>query len=209
VIASGSSGKVLLLVFLIAGVTLAGWLYLRTRSRGLTPGLTTATTSKISTTTRTTAIATPPIPTPGDPASTSTAPGATPAAEEAASDAAAASKQCSLVSRAEMENILGLKVVKVSTTEQTCSYFTDAVLSAEVETTWTGGKAAIAQVKGFNGEPGLFVPVPGIGDEAYLQAAGVLHVLKGDTYVVVNSREYPNGQEAENAIARKAMEKLP
>lgn len=36
----------------------------------------------------------------------------------------------------------------------------------------------------------------------------VCYVLKGDTYVVVNSREYPNELENESAIARKVMEKM-
>ncbi len=98
--------------------------------------------------------------------------------------------------------------MKVTSKDLICAYFTEENTSAEVETTWTGGKAAFAQVKGFNSAPGLFDPVAGIGDEAYMQAAGVLHVLKGDTYVVVSSRSYPNEQETESAIARKAMEKL-
>lgn len=135
-------------------------------------------------------------------------PPVTPLATAAGTEAAANSKPCSLVTRAEMETILGAKIVKVTTSELTCNYFTDETMSAEVETTWTGGKAAFAQVKGFNSAPGLAAPVAGIGDEAYLQAAGVLHVLKGDTYVVVNSRVYPKELETESAIARKAIERL-
>jgi len=127
---------------------------------------------------------------------------------DAITEAATKSKQCSLISPADMGAILGKKIVKVTNTEMTCAYFTDAEASAQVDTTWTGGKAAMAETKGFNSAEGLFVPVAGIGDEAYSQAAGVLHVLKGDTYVVVNSREYPNELEIESAIAKKIMEKM-
>jgi hypothetical protein len=107
-----------------------------------------------------------------------------------------------------MEKILGSTIVRLATNERTCYYFTDDTTSVEVETTWTGGRDAFAQVKGFNSAPGLAEPVAGIGDEAYLQAAGVLHVLKGDIYVVVNSRVYPKELETESAIAGKVMEKL-
>jgi len=105
-----------------------------------------------------------------------------------------------------MGRILGSKIVKVTVDAQICSYFTNADRSAQVETTWTGGKEALTAAKGFN--EGLLTPVPDIGDEAYHHAAGVLHVLKGDTYVVVNSREYPNDLEIESAIARKIIEKM-
>ena len=131
-----------------------------------------------------------------------------PAEIDASTEAAARSKPCSVISPADMGAILGKKIVKVTNTEMTCAYFTDAEASAQVDTTWTGGKAALEETKGFNSAEGLFVPVAGIGDEAYSQAAGVLHVLKGDTYVVVNSREYPNELEIESAIAKKIMEKM-
>jgi hypothetical protein len=144
---------------------------------------------------------------PGAPLASEAPPGAPPATA-ADTEAAAGSKPCSLLTRAEMETILGSKVVKVTASELACNYFTDDTLSAGVETTWTGGKDAFAQVKGFNSAPGLSEPVRGIGDEAYMQAAGVLHVLKNDTYVVVNSRVYPNELKTESAIATKAMEKL-
>lgn len=133
---------------------------------------------------------------------------ASPAAIDAATEIAAKSKPCSVISREDMGAILGKKIVKLTNTELTCLYFTDADASAQVDTTWTGGKNAMNETKGFNSGEGLFTPVPGIGDEAYSQAAGVLHVLKGDTYVVVNSREYPNQDETEIAIAKKIMEKM-
>jgi hypothetical protein len=126
----------------------------------------------------------------------------------ASSEDAASSKPCSAVTRAEMGKILGAKIVKVTNTELSCSYFTNEATFVDVDTTWTGGKDAFAQVKGFNSAPGLSEPVAGLGDEAYMQAAGVLHVLKGDTYVTVNSRLYPKDLETESAIARVVLEKL-
>jgi hypothetical protein len=125
-----------------------------------------------------------------------------------ASATAAASKPCSLVSQADMEQILGMKVVKITSNETSCSYYTDATMSVDIDSTWTGGKEAMSAAKGYNANPGLFEPVAGIGDEAYMQAAGVLHVLKGDAYLVINSRQYPNEAQTESAMARKAMEKL-
>lgn len=122
--------------------------------------------------------------------------------------AAAASKPCSLVSRTEMEQILGMKVVNITSTEAGCSYFTDATMSVDIDSTWTGGREAMAAARGYNANPGLFEPVPGIGDEAFMQAAGVLHVREGDVYLTINARQYPNEAESENAMARKAVEKL-
>jgi hypothetical protein len=121
---------------------------------------------------------------------------------------AAASKPCSLVSQADMEQILGMKVVKITATETGCSYFTDATMSVDIDSTWTGGKEAMSAAKGYNANPGLFEPVAGIGDEAYMQAAGVLHVLKGDVYLAINARQYPNEAQTESAMALRAMEKL-
>jgi hypothetical protein len=188
---SGTS-RALLIIAIAVFLLGIGWLSLRHRAAGRSSvGLSAASFSSS-----------------GHTVTTSTASHATPAATAAATEAAANSKPCSLVTRAEMETILGSKIVKMNTNEQTCYYFTDDETSAEVDTTWTGGKDAMAQAKGFNKAPGLFEPVAGIGNEAYFQAAGVLHVLKADTYVVVNSRVYPNVLETESAIARKAIEKV-
>jgi len=127
---------------------------------------------------------------------------------DAATAKAANSKPCSVITRAEMETILGTKVVKMATNDLTCQFYTDDTSSADVETTWTGGKAVYEQIKGYNRAPGDLQAVTGIGDEAYFPVTSVLHALKGDTYVVVNARVYPNPLETESAVARKVMEKL-
>ena len=227
----GRSSKTLLLIVAILAIAMgiAGWLFLRNRTAAESAVVSSSTVSTVSTaeksstqvppassvtatevaaavTTSTDTTSTGPTSTDArssEPVSTETV-----SATAAETEAAASSKPCSLVTRAEMEKILGSKIVKVTNNEQSCSYFTDDKNSANVDTIWTGGKESYAQVKGFNSAPGLAQPVAGIGDEAYLQAAGVLHVLKGETYVVVNSRAYPNELAIESAIARKVMEKL-
>jgi hypothetical protein len=208
---TGGSGKTVMIaaIVVIAALGIAGWLFMRSRAAGTSVATKTAPSSITGTS-----------PTPvrkasngvqvaavGAPVAGEALPVAPPVTA-ADTEAAAGSKPCSLVTRAEMETILGAKIVKVTTTDLACSYFTDETMSAQVETTWIDGKGAYAQVKAFNSAPGLAEPVTGIGDEAYLQAAGVLHVLKNDTYVVVNSREYPDELKTESAIATKAMEKL-
>ena len=202
---SGSGGILLAVAIVVVALGIGGWLFLRHRPAG---SWMSGSSSMMA---PTSAAAAPPRP------ASATAPGSTAAAAPettaAATEAAASSKPCSLLTRAEMGSILGAKIVKVTSTELTCAYFTDETASAQIDTTWSGGRAAMAETKGFNSGEGLFEPVAGIGDEAYMQAAGVLHVLKGDTYVVVNSREYASDSsgthlEMESAIARKALEKL-
>ena len=209
---SGSSRATMLVVALmVLAIAVGAWIFLRRRpvmmGASSTPASTSASTSATasSSTMMMTAVRAEAIPLPA-------APGASEPGSDAlaavATEAAAASKPCSLVTRAEMENIVGSKIVKVTSNDMTCSYFTDATLSTNIDTTWTAGKEAYAQVKGFNSAPGLAESIPNLGDDAYRQAAGVLHLLKGDVYVAVDSRVYPNGADLENAIARKALEKM-
>jgi hypothetical protein len=208
---AGTGSHKVLIGVIVAFVVLAaliggGWWWMSRKSAGnatlappeaKSPTSTSATASQVS------------------PDATATAPPGTSSVSDAlattattSSAAAAASRPCSLVSQADLEQILGVKIVNITSNETSCEYFTDASLSAQIETTWTGGKDAMTAAKGYNANPGLFEPVAGIGDEAYTQAAGVLHVLKGDVYLVINAREYPNHEQTELAIARKAMEKL-
>lgn len=196
-----------LLVIMVLGV--AGWLIERARTSRVSAAARTASSGpslasappaqKVSTAGQGAVV-------PDAPVASNAASGVPPDAAD--TETATASKPCSLVTRGEMATILRSPIVKVTTSELTCNYFTDDTMSAGVETTWTGGKDAFAQVKGFNSAPGLSKPVDGIGDEAYLQAAGVLHILKNDTYVVVNSRVYPNELETESAIGAQAMKRL-
>lgn len=201
--------KVIGLLLVMAAIGAAAWYFVLRPTPAATASVdsTTVTTAATATTVSTPPVAAAAVVPPAVDTATATTTDAI-AAADAATEAAASSKQCSLVTRAEMETILGAKIVRVTSNELTCAYFTDADRSAQVDTTWTGGKDALTQTKGFNSAAGLFTPIAGIGDEAYLQAAGVLHILKGDTYVVVNSREYPHELETESAIARRVMEKM-
>jgi hypothetical protein len=194
-------------IIAIIALVIAGWFFMTHRALAASPDATTAVTStSASTTVNTTSVV--PASSSAEPTAAAVTDSTTEAAIDAATAVAARSKQCSLITRAEMESILGAKIVKLTATEQTCAYFTDAERSAQVEATWSGGKEAIAATKGFNNSEDLFKPISGIGDEAYFQAGGVLHVLKGNTYIVVNSREYPNELEIESAIAAKIVANL-
>jgi hypothetical protein len=204
--AGRSNKSLVILAIVFVALCLGGWLLLRHQAAGRSSGTTASSNTALTGSMpaqKTSSAAPPAVALATGEVST----GAT-AATAADTEAAAGSKPCSLLTRAEMAAILGAKIVKVTTSELACNYFTDETLSADVETTWTGGKDAFAQVKGFNSAPGLSEPVAGIGDEAYMQAAGVLHVLKNDTYVVVNSRVYPDELKTESAIAMKAMANL-
>ncbi len=205
---------VLIAVIAIVALGIGGWFFLRNRAvvaapvaaAAVTPVL--STVAVTSTTTTTTTIATTDSQAAVEPpsAETETTASEPQSVTDAATAAAEKSKPCSAITREEMGAILGKKIVSLKVYETSCSYFTDVDRSAQVDTIWTGGKAALSVAKGFN--KGLLTVVPDIGDEAYSHAAGVLHVLKGDTYIVVNSREYPNEFENESAIARKILEKM-
>jgi hypothetical protein len=127
-------------------------------------------------------------------------------AHASSSDAASNMKSCSLVSKEEMEQILGLKLKDLAAEQLTCQYRNDEGYMVEVETTWQGGKEAMEQAKIFN--TSTFDLIPDLGDDAFFQAAGVMHVRKGDVYMIINSRIYPTPRETETLIANKALSSL-
>jgi hypothetical protein len=129
-----------------------------------------------------------------------------PALVPATGDAAAKSKPCSLISKEDMEKILGIKIKELATTETICQYRNDEGHSADVDTTWQGGKEAMESAKTYNAN--VMEKVSGLGDDAFFQAAGVMHVRKGDVYMVINSRVFPNERDTETLIARKALDNL-
>ena len=105
-----------------------------------------------------------------------------------------------------MSSIMGVSIQYLKVAEASCEYHTDAENSVQVETTWTGGGVAMSDTKKFN--PGLLEPIPNLADEAYFHPAGVTHFRKGDLYVQINSRVYPNERETELKIAQKAVAAL-
>lgn len=209
---SGNSSKALLIVAIVViALGIGGWLFVRQRTHTGSSVVTT-TTSSSTTVTKATAV---PLASNGAQATAvpsgdtaGVVPPGAPPPTAAEPEASANAKPCSLVTRAEMEAILGLKIVKLTADESNCQYYTDETSSVVIETTWTGGKAMFLQMKGFHSAPDPPDPVTGIGDDGYFPVTQVLHVLKGDTYVAVNARVYPNPLETESAIARKAMERL-
>jgi hypothetical protein len=182
--------RIAALVALIALLALGFWLYAGHRAEARSMQAGSRGSTEVAATT----------PMPAAPAAGAPLPPAARAAD------GAGTKPCSLVTRDEMQAILGVSIQPLTVREALCSYESDETHEATVETTWTGGKGAMADAKKFNGE--TMRAVPGLGDEAYFQAAGVMHVRQGDVYLVVDSRVYPNDEETETAIVRKALLRL-
>jgi hypothetical protein len=124
----------------------------------------------------------------------------------AANEAAAKAQVCSVVSKTDIEQILGKPVREVVATDASCQYRTNFEHFVEIESTWKGGKEAMAAAKIYNA--GLFSAIPRLGDESYFQAAGITHVRKGDVYFVINARAYQNSKETEVKIAQKLVEHI-
>ncbi len=127
-------------------------------------------------------------------------------AENVAARAAGKARVCSLISPQEMESILGGKVRKVVATATSCEYRTSADHAVEIESTWQGGRDAMAAAKIYNA--GVFSEVSGLGDETYFQAAGIMHARRGDVYIVVNARAWKNAREVETQIVRRALNRM-
>ena len=125
----------------------------------------------------------------------------------AANEAAAKAQVCSVVSKTDIEQILGRPVREIVATDSSCQYRTNFEHFVEIESTWKGGKEAMAAAKIYNA--GLFSAIPRLGDESYFQAAGITHVRKGDVYFVINARAYQNSEETEVKIARRLVENMP
>lgn len=131
--------------------------------------------------------------------------GAPLAEKAAANEVAGKTRVCSAVSKQEMEQILGREIQEIVATETTCQYRTNADHAVEIESTWKGGREAMAAARIYNA--GLFASIPNLGDETWFQAAGIMHVRKGDIYIVINARAYRNSRDVEMKIAQRFLEK--
>jgi hypothetical protein len=129
-----------------------------------------------------------------------------PAGNVAANAAAGKARVCSLISLQEMESILGGKVRKVVATATSCEYRTSADHAVEIESTWQGGKEAMAAARIYNA--GVFSRIPDLGDETYFQAAGIMHARRGDVYIVINARAWENARDLETRIVRRALARM-
>jgi hypothetical protein len=128
---------------------------------------------------------------------------------------------CSLVTRAELQQILSTEYSEGQPGASKCSYATadGSPRSVTIEVRWTGGTEELANARALKpstvrpGSPSKLPAVDGrtingVGDDAYLIQAGLmpmLYVRRGDTAVVVMA---PAKEEQLTAIARKALERL-
>jgi hypothetical protein len=125
---------------------------------------------------------------------------------------------CSMVSKEEMEGILGgslTHVVPADSPDKTvCTYTGATGRYAQVSVEWQGGETGMAASRlagalmGKNSEVKATTPVEGVGDEAVLLVGGVLNVRKGAALIAVDLRgQESNGPKAV-AIAQKVIAKM-
>jgi hypothetical protein len=128
---------------------------------------------------------------------------------------------CSLVTRAELEQILATSYSEGQHSGSKCMFATTggSARPVTIEVRWTGGREELegARIAQKAVDPrtstGRSVvrgkTVAGLGDDAFLIVAGfmpMLYVRKGDAAVSVMA---PATEEQLTAIARKALERLP
>lgn len=123
---------------------------------------------------------------------------------------------CAMLSTAEASKALGQPVASV---EQmgitTCEYHYGAGGAGRlpIEYTWEGGaitlKLAHAAMKQVAAGMDTYTPLPGIGDEAYLEPAGSgLIMRKGDVMVHIDLRVANISSEAAKSLAAKIASRL-
>lgn len=135
---------------------------------------------------------------------------ATTPAETSADAPEARHDPCSLVTKDEVEAVLGATVAAGVADGDDCNY--DAVNqgSAGARISWLHGHAdaamqgARAGIKMMN----LGQPVEGLGDEAIFMAPGVLYVRKGDDLITINLVLAPNALDKTKTLAAKALARL-
>lgn len=147
------------------------------------------------------------------PASTSTT------VANAASSGASEKSVCSMVTKGEMETILGGSLshaVPSDTRAQTaCTYTGPGGRYAQVTVEWQGGESGMAgtdlaaKLMGeAAGTMKVTTPVEGVGDEAKMLIGGVLNVRKGQALITVDLRMQENSEAKAKAIAQKVIAKL-
>lgn len=117
---------------------------------------------------------------------------------------------CSLVTKEEIESVLGESVAAGVADGDDCNY--DAVKQglASARISWLHGHADAAMQGARSGIKmmNLGKPVEGLGDEAIFMAPGVLYVRKGDDLVTVNLVLAPNALDKTKTLAEKALSRL-
>jgi hypothetical protein len=127
---------------------------------------------------------------------------------------------CSLISKAEMEGILGGPLAGIDAEERgyktTCTYLPaeGGYHYAEVTIEWEDAKSLMAgmrfgsQVMGMDAGFSVTTPVEGLGDEAFILIGGVLNVRKGDVLIMIDLRMQGDAEEKGKEIARKVLARI-
>lgn len=117
---------------------------------------------------------------------------------------------CSLVTKDEVEAVLGETVKDGVADGDDCNYDSLRPGQAGARISWLHGHAeaaiqgARAGIKMMN----LGKPVEGLGDEAVFMAPGVLYVRKGDDLVTVSLVLAPDALDKTKTLAGKALSRL-
>lgn len=121
---------------------------------------------------------------------------------------------CALVTKDEVSQAFRMPVESVTGSESNCQFQLSGVNSPVValNVTWQGGAmvmklshGAMKQIGGID----TYTPVPGLGDEAYIEPMGSgLMVRKNDVLVMIDLRTAGNNADAAKIIAAKIVNRL-
>ncbi|MEO8193743.1 MAG: hypothetical protein ABI681_07820 [Gemmatimonadales bacterium] len=126
---------------------------------------------------------------------------------------------CALVTKSDMESILGgplsYAVAKDSPASTVCTYTGAGGRYAQLTIEWQGGESGIAGARlagklmgATAGDVKVTTPVEGVGDEAIMMIGGVLNVRKGPALIAVDLRMQDNSEAKAKAIAQRVIAKL-
>jgi hypothetical protein len=145
-------------------------------------------------------------------------PAATSATVAAEGQSGPAQGVCAMVSKDEMESILGgpltHAVPTTSPEKSVCTYTGAGGRYAQVSVEPQGGETGMAGARmagammGNAGDVKAVTPVEGVGDEALMLIGGVLNVRKGPALITVDLRMQENSEAKAKAVAQKVIAKL-
>ncbi|MDP9176061.1 MAG: hypothetical protein M3O61_00105 [Gemmatimonadota bacterium] len=137
----------------------------------------------------------------------------------AAQPALSARSACSLVTKAEMEGILGGPLTHAVATDSpaqtACTYTGAGSRYAQLTVEWQGGASGIAGANlagalmgAAGGEVKATTPITGLGDEAVMLIGGVLNVRKGPALITVDLRMQRDYEAKGKAIAQLVIARI-
>jgi hypothetical protein len=140
------------------------------------------------------------------------------AATTVATTGGSAKSMCSMMSKEEMEGVLGGSLTHAVPTDSpdktVCTYTGAGGRYAQVSIEWQGGETGMAASRlagalmGNNSDVKATTKVEGVGDEAELLAGPVLNVRKGAALIIVDLRGQENGEARATAIAQKVLARI-